>query len=210
MRRPLWLALLTATAFCSVSSMPSTASASSADELYASGKRAEASHDDDVAARRYSEALALDGSLAEAWMALGALRTRQGDHREAERVYAVFVSRVPSSVAGHLAHAEALHTLGRTEDAAAEIEIVARVAPRERKRLGAWYAEDGLYPAALATWRAVLAQAVSEGDDETSTEARAMVRALVLFAKPCDPAAFPASDDRYRRLLGKIARSGGI
>lgn len=207
MRRPLWLALLTAAAIGSISS---ASSASSATELFASGKRAEATHDDDVAARRYSEALALDGSLAEAWMALGALRTRQGDLREAERVYAVFVSRVPSSVAAHLAHAESLHALGRTEDAAAEIEIVARVAPRERKRLGAWYAEDGLYPAALATWRAVLAQAVSEGDDETSTEARAMVRALVLFAKPCDPAAFPSSDDKLRKLLGKVARSGGL
>lgn len=189
---------------------PSVVYASSATELVASGKRAEASHDDDVAARRYTDALALDGSLDEAWMALGALRTRQGDLREAERVYAVFVSRRRASVAAHLAHAESLHALGRTEEAAAEIEIVARVAPRERKRLGAWYAEDGLYPAALATWRAVLTQAVSEGDDETATEARAMVRALVLFAKPCDPAAFPTSEDKLRKLLGKLARSGGI
>jgi tetratricopeptide (TPR) repeat protein len=189
--------------------VPSAAHASSATELVASGKRAEASHEDDVAARRYTDALALDGTLDEAWMALGALRTRQGDLREAERVYAVFVSRRQASVAAHLAHAESLHAIGRTEEAAAEIDIVARVAPRERKRLGVWYAEDGLYPAALATWRAVLAQAVSEGDDETSTEARAMVRALVLFAKPCDPAAFPASDDKIRKLLGKVARSGG-
>ncbi|HRG96675.1 MAG TPA: hypothetical protein PLR99_10520, partial [Polyangiaceae bacterium] len=90
------------------------ARAGSADELLASAKRLEQAHDDELAARRYNEALSLDGSLAEAWLALGALRTRQGDHREAERVYAVCVARLPGLLPARSAHAEALHALGRT------------------------------------------------------------------------------------------------
>lgn len=187
-----------------------SAKAGSADELLASARRLEAAHEEELAARRYNEALALDGSLAEAWLALGALRTRQGDHREAERVYAVCVARLPGLQAARSAHAEALHALGRMDEAVQEIEMLARAVPRERRRVAAWYSEEGRYPAALATWRLVLARAVVDHDDETVAEARAMVRALVLVSKPVDPAAYPAGDSRIRQMLGRIARNGGV
>lgn len=187
-----------------------SAKASSADELLASARRLELAHDDELAARRYNEALALDGSLSEAWLALGALRTRQGDHREAERVYAVCVARLPGLQAARLAHAESLHALGRTDEAVNEIETLARAVPRERRRVALWYSEEGRFPAALAMWRLVLARAVVDHDDETVAEARSMVRALVLVAKPFDPAAYPAGDSRVRQMLGRIARNGGV
>lgn len=186
------------------------ARASSAEELLASAKRLERAQDDELAARRYSEALALDAGLAEAWLALGALRTRQGDYREAERVYAVCVTRLPGLVLARSAHADALRALGRTAEAVEEIELVARAAPRERRRIATWYTEEGRFPAALAIWRVVLAQAIDAHDDETITEARAMVRALVVVARPVDPAAYPASSNRVRQMLGRIARNGGI
>ena len=186
------------------------ARAGSAKELLASAKRLEQAHDDELAARRYNEALSLDGSLAEAWLALGALRTRQGDHREAERVYAVCVARLPGLLPARSAHAEALHALGRTPEAVQEIELLARAVPRERRRIATWYTEEGRYPAALATWRLVLARAVVDHDDETVAEARTMVRALVLVARPVDPAAYPTNGNRVRQMLGRIARNGGI
>ncbi len=185
------------------------AHASSATELIASARRAEAAHDDDLAARRYTEALSLDATAGDGWLALGALRSRQGDPREAERVYSACILRLPGLVPARLAHAEVLHFLGRTPEAVAEIEGVARLEPRERRRIAKWYADDGLYPAALATWRSVLTHAVEDGDAETIREARAMVRALVLSAKPADPAAFPTSTTRVRQTLGRIARNGG-
>lgn len=188
---------------------PSVARASSVDALVESAKRAEAVHEEDIAARRYTEALALDGTSVEGWMGLGALRERQGDLREAERVYAACLSRLPGHIPARLAHGEALHGLGRTADAIAEIELVARVDARERRRIATWYADDGLYPAALATWRTVLTRALDDGDTATASEARAMVRAFVLFAKPLDPAAFPSSTSHTRRSLSRIAKTGG-
>ena len=53
-------------------------------------------HDDLVAIRRYADALALDPTLGDAYLGLGALRLRLGDAREAERVFDVALSRVPS------------------------------------------------------------------------------------------------------------------
>jgi len=187
---------------------PLAAHASSVTELVESARRAEAVHEEDVAARRYTEALSLDGTAVDGWMGLGALRERQGDVREAERVYATCLTRLPGHLPARLAHAETLHALGRTADAIAEIDIVARVEPKERRRIAAWYTEDGLYPAALATWRTVLTRATEDGDAATATEARAMVKALVLFAKPLDPAAFPSASSETRRSLSRIARGG--
>ena len=186
-----------------------TAHASSATELIASARRAEAAHDDDVAARRYTEALTLDATVADGWLALGALRVRQGDPLEAERVYSACISRLPGLLQARLEHAEALHALGRVTEAVTEIEALARTEPQERRRIATWYAHDGLYPAALATWRSVLTRATEDGDAVTQREARAMVRALVLFAKPVDPAAFPSTTNKVRQILGRIARNGG-
>lgn len=186
-----------------------TAHASSATELIASARRAEAAHEDDLAARRYTEALTLDGTVADGWLALGALRMRQGDPLEAERVYSACILRLPGLLPARLEHAEALHALGRLPEAVGEIEAIARTQPQERRRIATWYAHDGLYPAALATWRSVLARATEDGDAVMQREARAMVRALVLFAKPIDPAAFPSATTKVRQMLGRIARNGG-
>jgi tetratricopeptide (TPR) repeat protein len=190
-------------------SLPCEARASSSDELVASARRAEAAHEDEVAIRRYTEALALDGTHEEAWLALGALRTRLGDVGEAERVYSACIARLPGSHKAHLARADALHTLGRLPEAVAEVELVARADPGVRRRVAGYYMSDGLYPAALAAWRALLVSGLADGDEGLVKEARAMVRALVLFAKPLDPAAYPASTSRSRFWLGTVARRGG-
>lgn len=189
--------------------LPRAARASSSDELVASARRAEAAHEDDVAVRRYTEALALDGTHEEAWLALGALRTRLGDLTEAEHVYSACIARLPGSTKAHLARADVLHALGRLPEAVAEVEIVARAEPSVRRKVAGYYMSDGLYPAALAAWRSLLVSGTADGDEGLVKEARAMIRALVLFAKPLDPAAYPASTSRSRVWLGVIARRGG-
>ena len=66
---------------------PRTAAASSALELVRMAHVHETAREDDVAIRRYMEALALDATCEDAYLGLGALRARLGDLREADRVY---------------------------------------------------------------------------------------------------------------------------
>ena len=91
----------------------------------------------------------------------------------------------------------------------AEVELVARADPSVRRKVAGYYMSDGLYPAALAAWRSLLVSGTADGDEGLVKEARAMIRALVLFAKPLDPAAYPTSTSRSRVWLGVIARRGG-
>src|ERR1700722_5755809 len=69
-------------------------STSSAEELLREAREHEARQDDFVAIRRYTEALALDPLLGDAYLGLGALRLRRGDPREAVRVYDVALSHL--------------------------------------------------------------------------------------------------------------------
>ncbi|HEX3344738.1 MAG TPA: tetratricopeptide repeat protein, partial [Polyangiaceae bacterium] len=79
----------------------------SSDELVRQARAHEAAHEDDVAVRRYMEALDADATAEDAWLGLGALRMRLGEAAEAERVYDAALQRVPllrRAVAGR-AHA---------------------------------------------------------------------------------------------------------
>jgi hypothetical protein len=60
--------------------------ASSALELVQSARAHERAHEEDLALRRYMEALSLDPTCEEAYLGLGSLRARRGDLRESERV----------------------------------------------------------------------------------------------------------------------------
>src|SRR5262249_31673576 len=97
--------------------LPRPARASSADELIREARAHEAAHKDELALRRYSEALALDPTLAEAYVGLGDLRARRGDTREAERVYSVALEHVPTLKIALAGRARARWALGLHEDA---------------------------------------------------------------------------------------------
>jgi tetratricopeptide (TPR) repeat protein len=184
---------------------------SSAEELVRQARAHEAAHDEDVAVRRYMEALAIEPTSAEAWMGLGALRLRLGDAAEAERVFSSALERVPALDAALEGRARARWALGRHADAEADLDVYAlhvksRTALRE---LAGWYGKDVRTPAELAVWRRLLDDAVERGDLAVEREARVMVRALVILVDGCDPAASPLDPDPTRRALAAIARRGG-
>src|SRR3954470_18338122 len=88
-----------------VASVSPTASASSAVELVKIARAHEAARQEDLAVRRYMEALSLDPTCEDAYLGLGSLRTRRGDLREADRVYSVALEHLPQLRAARMARA---------------------------------------------------------------------------------------------------------
>lgn len=192
--------------------------ASSADELVRIAREHEASRHDDLAVRRYMEALALDPTCEEAYLGLGALRARRGDLREAERVYDVALEHVAGFRAARTARAYVRRALGLRAEAASDLLAGAGAEddPGALRVLAGWYAEDGQIPAQLAVWRRIAARAEATRDAVLLHEARTTIRALVILVGPADPAASPvddasaASPDRaLRRVAASVARKGG-
>jgi tetratricopeptide (TPR) repeat protein len=184
---------------------------SSADELVRQARAHEAAHEDDVALRRYTDALAVDRTNPEAWMGLGGLRLKLGEPEEAERVYDTALTEVPTLHAALRGRAQARWSLGRHAEAEADLDAYASAEgdATTLRELAGWFGADGRTPAQLATWRRLLVLA-REGDDASfEREARRMVRALVILVDGADPASSPVAPDETRRSLAKIAARGG-
>ena len=189
------------------------AASSSADELVRQARAHEAVHEDDVALRRYTEALTVDRTSADAWMGLGALRLKLGEPEEAERVYDTALAEVPTLRVALEGRARARWSLGRHADAEADLDVYAsgegKGDPVALRELADWFGADGKTPAQLATWRRLLALARDGDDAPFEREARRMVRALVILVDGADPAASPVAPDAVRRSLAQIAARGG-
>jgi tetratricopeptide (TPR) repeat protein len=183
----------------------------SADELVRQARAHEAVREDDVAVRRYMEALAIESTNADAWMGLGALRMKLGDTGEAERVYSSALDRIPSLHDALEGRARARWALGRHEDAEGDLDAYATLesSAASLRELASWYGLDGRTPAQLATWRRLLAVALEQVDAALEREARRMVRALVIVVDGADPASSPVAPDATRRALAAIARHAG-
>jgi tetratricopeptide (TPR) repeat protein len=162
----------------------------------------ETRHEEDLAARRYTEAIVLDATDRSAYLGLGALRLRRGDAREAEVVYDVALARLPDFPAALLGRAEARWTAGEHLDAEQDLEAYAAATGDERiyGQLASWYSTDGRYPAELALYRRLLAS------DHADGKTAALVRALAILVGPADPVTQPSSRDATRRGLAHIAR----
>jgi tetratricopeptide (TPR) repeat protein len=184
---------------------------SSADELIRQARAHEAAHEEDVAARRYMEALTIAPMNADAWIGLAELRMKLGDPLEAERVYTSALDRVPSLSVALDGRARARWALGRHAEAEGDMESYATVdrSTAALKVLAAWYAADGRTPAQLTTWRRLLALATEIDDAPLAHDARTMVRALVIVVDGADPASSPTQPDATRRALSAIAKRGG-
>ena len=184
---------------------------SSSDELVRQARAHEAAHEDDVAARRYMEALEIDVTTEDAWLGLGALRLRLGEPAEALRVYEASLVRIPTLHRAVQGRARALWALGRHADAEATLETYATLegGAAALRELGGWYGSEGRTPAQLSVWRRILRMATEAGDDPLEREARRMVRALVILVDGADPAASPAAQDVTRRGMASVARRGG-
>jgi tetratricopeptide (TPR) repeat protein len=213
MKRWTWLRPLAATASALLvlgSERPASA-ASSALELVRSARAYEQAHEEDLALRRYMEALSLDPTCEEAYLGLGSLRARRGDLRESERVYSVALEHVPALRAARLARAYVRRALGATSEAVEDLLTGTEDDVGALRILASWHAEDGQRPAQLAVWRRIATRAEATQQAALLHEARTMVRALVIIVGPADPAASPPDDrDRgLRRAISIVARRGG-
>jgi tetratricopeptide (TPR) repeat protein len=193
--------------YLTLGSSPARAS-DSGDELVRQARVHEAAREDDVAARRYTEALEVDPFNEDAWLGLGALRVRMGEAREAERVFEAALKRVPTLHRAIAGRARARWAMRRHADAEADMASYAFDAgdADALHELDGWYASDGRLPGQLAVWRKLL---VLAADEATQKEARRMVRALVVLVDAADPASNPAATDGTRRALATIARRAG-
>jgi tetratricopeptide (TPR) repeat protein len=199
---------------CSTSAL---ATSSSALQLVEIAHAHEQAGEQDVALRRYSEALAIDPTCAPAYLGLGALRAKRGDLREAERVYSVALEHLPSLREARIARAHVRRALGAHAEAVTDLLSGAPDDVTSLRTLAGWHGEDGHTPAQLAIWRRVLAAAEAAGDLARSQEARTMVRALQMLVGPADPVTAPPLDahvagrdasDGLRRLVAYVAKRG--
>ena len=183
--------------------------ASSALELVRIARAHETAHEDDLAARRYTEALNLDPTCEEAYLGLGKLRARNGDLREAERVYNLALEHLPGLSSARIGRAYVRRALGARTEAIADLLSGSDEDPASLRVLASWYGEEGQTPAQLAIWRRIAARAEVTQDAVLLHEARTTVRALLILVGTADPVAFPAVDDRnVRRFLATLARRG--
>jgi tetratricopeptide (TPR) repeat protein len=157
----------------------------------------------------YDEAVRTDSTLGAAAIRLGGLRERMGDREEAELLYTHATSAPETSADAYWARALLRNGAQRRREAIADLaESVARSPQPARLRLlGGWYVEARLWPAALAIWRALAAQAEQAGNDAERREARLTVSALSWLAGDADPVqAGESSNDWVRRSLARAAR----
>ena len=186
---------------------PGAARASAVVELVREARAHEAAHEDDLAARRYTEALTLDPTCADAYLGLGALRQRLGDPREAERVFSTALSHAPDLREALAGRARVRRALGNLAAADADLEAYVGEADdggesSALRELAGWYADEGNTVAQLATWRRLLAQtersqlelsspARGTAGQALRAEARVTVHALEWIVGTLDPVRAP-------------------
>lgn len=185
---------------------PRAASASSALDLVRMARAYEQSHDDDIALRRYSEALFLDPTCEEAYLGLGSLRARRGDLRESDRVYSVALEHVPTSRAARTARAYVRHALGEMPAAIDDLLGGAEDETAALRVVASWYAGEGQAPAQLSVWRRIAARAEGTGQAALLHEANLMIRALVIVVGSADPVAAPPDARGWRATVSTLAR----
>ena len=190
------------------------AQASSVVELVREARAHEAAHEDDLAARRYTEALSLDPTCADAYLGLGALRQRLGDSREAERVFSTALSHTPDLREALAGRARARRALGNMSAADADLEAYLGAAEdrdgdgrdeRVLRELAGWYADEGNTVAQLATWRRLLTRAERGGVSQALRgEARVTVHALEWIVGGLDPVRSLTGSSRERRGMARM------
>ncbi|MBK6691051.1 MAG: tetratricopeptide repeat protein [Myxococcales bacterium] len=183
------------------------ARASSVDELIASAERQIAQGNEDVALRRYTDAVTLDRSCERCYLGLGALREKRGDFTEALRVYTVGLANRAEGAKLRIARAGALWRVGQREEAVKELEeAAARGGGVDALRaLAARYRELKRVPAELAVVRRIARIAERDGNEALKQEMSVLGAALSLVASSLDPVGHPEAPDAARRALARAA-----
>ncbi|HEX9295676.1 MAG TPA: tetratricopeptide repeat protein [Polyangiaceae bacterium] len=186
---------------------------STAQELTRQGREHVKNGHDELAARRFAEAVQIDPTYGPAYLELAAVRERSGDLREAERTYDVAIGRVPDFAGALRARAALLHRLGEGGREIADLEAAARLTdtPDVFRELAQGHVADGAWPAALATWRKIQALAEKVGDEQLAREANTQIRGLVVLCGELDPVASGTSSrDWVRRAEASVAKRRGM
>ena len=157
----------------------------------------------------YDEAVRTDSTLGTAALRLGSLRERMGDPAQAELLYTRALAAPESSADAYYARSQLRSLAKRRAEALGDLAASVALSPQpERVRvLAGWYVEARLWPAALALWRTLAANAEATGDQAELREARLTVAALSWLASDTDPVlAGASSSDWVRRSLARSAR----
>jgi tetratricopeptide (TPR) repeat protein len=172
------------------------------------GEEEEQRGDIPQALREYTETLAVDSTLGEAYLRLGSLRERMGDAREAELVYSEAVRLGDTRARALLQRSHLLRAEGRSGDAVRDLEAAVELDanPEALAELAQHYIEAHAFSAALFTFRRIVASARQRGDANALENARLEVRALSVLAAEMDPTRERAAKhDWVGRSLTRIA-----
>lgn len=186
--------------------------ASSAAMLVKQGHDREAVGDALTAVKRYTDAIAIDPTCEDAYLALGALREKRNELAEADEVYSVGIVRVPTSVTLVVARGHVRRLLGKFSAAADDLHNAIAASPdvalqrAALRELATVKRLQGEPAAELGAWRRLLALARASGDAAAEKEASIQARALGLYLGEVDPALAGRGDaDEVRRALAAIA-----
>jgi tetratricopeptide (TPR) repeat protein len=161
------------------------------------------------ALREYSETIAIDATLGDAYLRLGALREGMGDAREAELIYSEAIRLGDSRAQALLRRSHLQRAAGRSEAAVRDLEAAVELEPNREalQELAQHYVEAHAWAAALATFRRIASSALASGDSAAADSARLEVRALRMLAAETDPSSEPVkAHDWVGRSLAHIAR----
>lgn len=213
-----WVVALVLSLACMSDRKIAAAPSGSAALLVAQGKQREADGDELSALKRYSDAIAIDPVNEEAYLALGALRTKRNELMEAEGIYDVAVIRVPGSRSLYLARGKVRRLRGYAHEARVDLRrawaLEGNTTSLEElaivRELIA-VAHDQREPAAeLLGWRRVLAIGRARNDATLTKEASVQARALALFVGEIDPVTIGrSSPEPARKSIASVARRGG-
>lgn len=161
------------------------------------------------ALREYTECIAIDSTLGDAYLHLGALRERMGDAREAELVYSEAYRLGDARAQALLQRSHLYRAAGQSalalSDLEASVELDASLSAL--RELAQQYVEMQAWSAALATARRLAALALESGDRAGFEAARLEVRALRVLAAEADPSGKRvAKHDWVGRALAHIAK----
>ncbi len=173
------------------------------------GKVLEARGDITQALREYSESIAVDSTLGDAYLRLGALRERMGEPREAELVFSAALTLPDARAKAFLERSHLRRKAGSSALALSDLESAVELDDDRTLlvELAQDYVELHAWSAALAVFRRVVASAAESDDTAGLESARLEVRALRVLAAETDPSQErPQKHDWVARALRSIAR----
>jgi tetratricopeptide (TPR) repeat protein len=179
-------------------------------ELVEDGRAHEKAGLVDSAIDRYREAIQIDPTFADAYLALAALRTATGDVEEAETTYAAGIDHVLGFTEAYVARAELLRGEGKARAALGDLLAAASLAPMDPvvgKKLLEAAIGAGQLPLALATARRLVVLAHTAGDATAEKSGRVTAIAIARLIGGVDPVFAGASEEGAPRRA--IAISAG-